>query len=144
MGKNWLILTTAKHKSQTITVYNHWSLLYQIVFISLSYLTPDRMAAILSDDIFICISWMKSFVFWFKVHWILFLWIQLTKSQHSFRYWLGAEQATSHYLDRCLTSSLTHICGTRGDELYHTDAHHYCNYIVLSGVEMIICNNGTL
>ena len=38
----------------------------------------------------------------------------LTTSQHWFRLWLGAEQATSHDLNQCWTSSLTHICGTRG------------------------------
>ena len=37
---------------------------------------------IFSDD---C-SWMKSFVFWLKFHWSLFLRVQLTISQHWFRY----------------------------------------------------------
>ena len=54
------------------------------------------------------------FVFWFEFHWSLFPRVQLTMSQHWFRKWLGAEQAASHYLNQCLGSSLTHICGTRG------------------------------
>ena len=33
---------------------------------------------------------------------------------HWFRQWLGAEQATSYYLDQWWPSSLTHICVTRG------------------------------
>ena len=37
------------------------------------------------DDIFICILWMKSFVFWFEFHWCLFPRIQLTINQHWFR-----------------------------------------------------------
>ena len=39
--------------------------------------------------------------------------VQLTISQHSFRWWHGAKQATSHYLHQCGPSSLTHICSTR-------------------------------
>ena len=44
-------------------------------------------------------SWLKTFVFWFEFHWSLFL---------------RAQKATSHYLNQCLHSSLTHICGIRG------------------------------
>ena len=29
-------------------------------------------------------------------------------------WWLGAEQVTSHYINQCWHSSLTHICGSRG------------------------------
>ena len=58
--------------------------------------------------------WMKSFVFWLKFHWSVFLRVQLTISQRWFRWWLGADQATSHYLNQCWPSSLTHICSTRG------------------------------
>ena len=47
-------------------------------------------------------------------HWNMFAWVQLTISQHWFRHWLGAEQATSHYLNGWWPCSLTHICGTRG------------------------------
>ena len=59
-------------------------------------------------------SRMKSFVFWFEFHWSLFLRVQLTISQHWFRKWLGADQATSHYLKQCWPSSPTHIFGTKG------------------------------
>ena len=57
---------------------------------------------------------MKKIEFRFKLHWNMFPGIQLTISQHGFRRWLGAEQATSHYLDQWSPSLLTHICGTRG------------------------------
>ena len=43
--------------------------------------------------------WMKTFVFWLIFHWSLFLRVQSTIFQHWFRWWLGAGQATSHYLD---------------------------------------------
>ena len=44
-------------------------------------------------------SWMKSLIFHFEFHWILFLWVELTITQH---------------LNQCWPDSLTHICGTRG------------------------------
>ena len=50
----------------------------------------------------------------FKFHWNLFPRVQLTISQHRFRQWLGAEQATSHYLSQWWHSSPTHVCGARG------------------------------
>ena len=43
-------------------------------------------------------SWMKIYEFWLKFHWSLFLVVQLTISQHWLGLWLGADQATSHYL----------------------------------------------
>ena len=45
-------------------------------------------------------SWMKMCEFWLKFHWSLFLRVQLTIFQHWFRWWLGADQATSHYLNQ--------------------------------------------
>ena len=59
-------------------------------------------------------SWMTSFVFWLNFHVSLFLRVQLTIIQHWFRWWLGAVQATSHYLNQCWPDSLMQICGTRG------------------------------
>ena len=76
---------------------------------------PDKMAAISQTTFSNAFSWMKSFVFWFEFHWSLFLRVQLIISRHWFRKWLGAEQATSHYLKQCWTSTLTHICGTLGE-----------------------------
>ena len=43
-------------------------------------------------------SWMKFFKFRLRCHWSLFPRVQLTIFQHWFRSWLGAVQATSHYL----------------------------------------------
>ena len=36
-----------------------------------------------------------------KIHWSLFLGVQLTIFEHWFRLWLDAGQATSHYLNQC-------------------------------------------
>ena len=71
------------------------------------------MAAI-SQTIFLeAFSRMKSFLFGLKLHWGLFLGVKLTISEYWFRQWLGAEQATSHYLDQCWPSAPKHICETR-------------------------------
>ena len=45
-------------------------------------------------------SWMKILEFRLKFHWRLSLRVQLTISQHWFRWWLGADEATSHYLNQ--------------------------------------------
>ena len=45
-------------------------------------------------------SSMKMFEFRLKFHWSLLLSVQLTIFQHWFRKWLGADQATSHYLNQ--------------------------------------------
>ena len=52
--------------------------------------------------------------FRFKFHWNMFPGVQLTISQHWFRKWLVAYQATIHYLDQWWPSSLMHTCSTRG------------------------------
>ena len=62
----------------------------------------DKMAAIsqttLSNDFFR----MKMFEFRLRFHWNLFPRPQLTIFHHWSRYWLGAGQATSHYLNQWL------------------------------------------
>ena len=81
---------------------------------SLTHLPLDKMADISQTIFSDALSWMEFFVFWLKFHWSLFLRVQLKTNQHWFRWWLGAEQVTSHYLNQCWCDSLTHICGTRG------------------------------
>ena len=49
----------------------------------------------------------------FKFHWNLFPWIRSATNQHWFRWWPGAEQAVSHYLNQWWTSLLMYICVTR-------------------------------
>ena len=79
-----------------------------------THLPLDKMAAILQTVFSYAFSWMKNFVFCLKFNWSLFPRFQLTITQHWFSKWLGAEKATSHYLNQCWPDSLTHICGTRG------------------------------
>ena len=45
--------------------------------------------------------------------WNMFLMVQLTISQYWFKWWLGAKQATSHYLNQWWPSLLTHACVSR-------------------------------
>ena len=54
-------------------------------------------------------SWMKMTEFRIKFHWNLFPGLQLTINPHWFMHWLGADQATSHYLNQCWPSTLTRI-----------------------------------
>ena len=60
-----------------------------------------KMAAVSQTMFSNAFSWMKMYEFRLKFHWIMFLMFQLTIFQHWFRYWLGAVQATSHYLNQC-------------------------------------------
>ena len=62
----------------------------------------DKMAAILQTTVSKRFSWMETFEFRLKFHWSLSLRLQSTIFQHWFRQWLGADQATSHYLNQWL------------------------------------------
>ena len=59
--------------------------LLQYVLYLLTHVPPDKMAAISQTIFSDALSWMKSFVFWLKFHWSLFLRVQLTIFQHWFR-----------------------------------------------------------
>ena len=58
----------------------------------------DKMAAIFQTTFSNVFSWMKMYEFQLRFHWCLFLRVQLTIFQYWLRQWLGAGQATSHYL----------------------------------------------
>ena len=60
----------------------------------------DKMAVVSQTTLSNAFSWMKMLEFRWRFHWSLFLRVQLTIFQHWFRYWLGAGQATSHYLNQ--------------------------------------------
>ena len=67
---------------------------------SFNTLRSRQMDAISQTTFSNAFSWMKMFEFRLKFHWSLFVRFQLTILQHWFRYWLGAVQATSHYLNQ--------------------------------------------
>ena len=60
----------------------------------------DKMTAIFQTTFSNGFSWMKMYEFRLTFHWSLFPGVQLTIFQHWFRKWLGADQATSHYLNQ--------------------------------------------
>ena len=60
----------------------------------------DKIGAISQTAFSNEFSWMKMYEYRFKNHWSLFLRVQLTISQYWIRKWLGADQATSHYVDQ--------------------------------------------
>ena len=63
----------------------------------------DKMADIFQTIFSNAFSWRKMLEFRSIFHWSLFLRVQLTIFLHWFRQWLGADQATSHYLSQwCL------------------------------------------
>ena len=65
--------------------------LSRVDFNGLTHWGRDKIDAILQTTFWDAFSWMKSFVFWFKIHWSLFLRFQLRINQHWSTWWLGAE-----------------------------------------------------
>ena len=57
--------------------------------------------------------WMKMLELRVRFRWCLFQRIQLMTCQHWFRWWLGAEQATGHYLNQWWCKLLTYVYITR-------------------------------
>ena len=78
-------------------------------YFHLTHWGRDKMDAISQTTFSSAFSWMKMLKFRSKFRWSLFLKVQLTIFQHWFRWWLGAEQATSHYLNQWWPNSTTHI-----------------------------------
>ena len=70
----------------------------------------DKMVSILQTTFSNAFSWMKMLELRLKFHWSLFSMVQLIISQHWFRWWPGAEQASSNYLNQWWSSLL--ICVT--------------------------------
>ena len=66
----------------------------------LTHCGRDKMAAIFQTTFSNAFSWMKMFEFRLRFHWSLFPMVWLTIFQHWFRWWLGAGEATSHYLNQ--------------------------------------------
>ena len=71
-------------------------------WIALRHWGRDIMATIFQTIFSHAFSWMKMYKFRLRFHWSLSLRDQLTIFQHCFGWWLGADQATSHYLNQWL------------------------------------------
>ena len=70
------------------------------VLIFLTHWGRNKMADICQTTFSNAFPWMKMYEFRLKCHWSLFVRIQLAIYHHWLRWWLGADQATSHYLER--------------------------------------------
>ena len=73
-GIHWLRLRT----------FNGSFFFFLFLRVPLTHLPVDKMAPILQTIVSDAFSWIKSFVFWLKFHWSLFLRVQLTKLQYWF------------------------------------------------------------
>ena len=60
----------------------------------------DKMDAISHRTLSNAFSWMKMLEFRLNFHWSVFIRVKSIIFQHCFRWWLGADQATSHYLNQ--------------------------------------------
>ena len=78
-----LKLTTQKWSDMHLT---HWG--------------RDKMAAIFQTTFWNGFSSMKMYEYRLKFHLSLFLRVKLTIFRHWFRKWLGADQATSHFMNQ--------------------------------------------
>ena len=79
-------LAGESRKSRSIPYLTHWG--------------RDKMAAIFQTTFSNTFSWMKTCKFWLRFHWSLFPKVQIAILNRWFRWWLGAGQATSHYLSQ--------------------------------------------
>ena len=80
------IATHPIHTGPTLEELTHWD--------------RDKMAAIFQTTFSIAFSWVKMYEFRIRFHWNWLLRVKLTIFQHWFRYWLGAYQVPSHYLNK--------------------------------------------
>ena len=68
---------------------------------SLIHWGRDMMATSFQTTFSNAFSWMKIYKLWLRFHCNFFPRVQITIFHHCFRQWLGAGQATSHYLCQC-------------------------------------------
>ena len=103
-----VITVSANNLASTVTVKSEATVITNLgLFICIrigtwkvNTLRPRQMDAISQTTFLSAFSWMKIFELRLKFHWSLFLRVQWTIFQHWFRWWLGAVQATSHYLNQ--------------------------------------------
>ena len=84
---------------------------------------------------------MKIYEFRLTFHWSLFLGVQLTIFQHWFRWWLGADQATSHYLNQWWLDYRRIYASLGLNELNHVNKtqHLTQSKIYVNGDTIVLC-----
>ena len=102
MNFNWIHIMICVLRSEMACIVLPTVTTHQILITSIfvNTLSRDKMADISQTTFWNAFSWMKICKFRLRFHWRLFLRVQLTIFQHWFRKWLGAYQATSHYLNQ--------------------------------------------
>ena len=96
----FIILSRAAHFVIVRTLYPFQGFNVPSPAFLLTHWGRGKIDAISQTTFSSAFSWMKIFAFRLKFHWSLFLRVQLSIFQHWFRWWLGAVQATSHYLNQ--------------------------------------------
>ena len=84
---------------------------------ALTNIHMGKMAAISQTTLSDAFSWMQTYEFRLRLHWILFRGVELTIFQHWFRWWLGTERRQV-------------IIWTNVDPI------HWCKYAALGGDEL--------
>ena len=106
----------ASYRRQTITwIYVDEGLLHHMASLGhneLTHLHLDKMAIVSQTTFSNAFLWMITHEYGLKFHWSLFPRVQSTILQHWVRWWLGADQATSHYLNQWWPIPPTYICST--------------------------------
>ena len=93
--------------------WRHWRLsIWQFSTLTLTHLPLDKMAAILQTTVSNTFSWMKKFDFWLKFHLSLFLWVQLTITQHMVLIMAWRRAGDKPLFESKMVRLLMHICIT--------------------------------
>ena len=98
----------------SLWVNEEWMFYHQNMF---NILRLRQKGSQFTEHISSSFSSMKIVVFCWKFHQNMFPRVQLTRSKHRFRSWLGTNQVTSHYLNQGWPRLLTHVFASLGHEL---------------------------
>ena len=97
----------AQNTKMSILIWTYLALFFLMFYLMqhswpplLTYWGRDQIDAMSQTTFSNAFSRMKMNKFCLGFHWSLFLRFELTIFQHWFRWWLGADQATSHYLNQ--------------------------------------------
>ena len=126
------ILSPTKHPSAQLCIKSNkisvsWHASQKPISLSiLMRWCQDRMAAILQMVLskpFVA----RKLLFLIPVsHSSVFSRVQSKIIQHWYRYWLGAEKAKSHYLNKWWPTSMTHMCASRPQCVDHSRSVYAC------------------
>ena len=155
MALRWISLDLTDDKWKLLQVmatfgYAHISELNHVLLSSLywgmvgnlTHWGRDKMADISQTTLSNPFSLMKIFEFRLKFHWSLFQRFQLTIFQHWFRLWLGADQATSHYLNQYRVDHWRIYASLGLNELTLLYSKYCWNIMTIHGQNAHLANTG--